>query len=160
MARRPVLGPLVGAACCLVLGLEARPVLAQPETPLLPALGVDELLDQPSGLLSALRQAGLTASVVPIFVRLVVGGTIDEPSRLQRLDDRIADYAAVAVQVVLVVDSLPATPDDADRWSESARGLAERYADSVLGYQIGLGQGSSQAPLGAPATYAFYLKLT
>jgi hypothetical protein len=122
----------------------------------LPRFGVDEPLSGDAIVKPALEAAHLSASDVPMFVRVVIDVQANgAPFDYAALDRRVAVYAASSIPVVLTFTALPASPDQTDTWRTFVRATAERYRGKIAAYQIG----SFGTNRPAAHAYAFDLKL-
>ena len=151
---------LIALASVLMVGAPVVATQSGEEPP--PQFGVDEDIRTPAILAPALQQADLTGRELPLFVRLVVDEVppANDDSAFRPIDERMALYESLGVQVLLVLSSLPASVEQADVWRDSIRVMAQRYQGRAFGYQIGLriDPGSSDV-VDAALSYAFYLKL-
>jgi hypothetical protein len=123
----------------------------------LAGIAVDERLDAPSDLLTALPRP--PAVTPPVVARLAfdLTGTGSLGPALAQLDTRLAAYKARSVSVVVSLGGFPTSDDQVEMWQQTMREVAQRIKGKVAAYQIGA-VGSAEAQ---PAIdrYLFLLRL-
>ncbi len=137
----------------LAAALATLPSAALTQERVLRGLGIDERLDEPSHLPSAVN------APPELFVRLAVPreSVEVEPSvySFDRLDERMS--ALEGVQVLLALEGMPKTAEGSEAFRRYVLAVSERYRGRVAGYVLGELDEGSEAP--EIATYAFLLKL-
>ncbi len=120
-------------------------------------IAVDERLDTPSDLLTALPRP--PAVTPPVVARLTLDliDTSNLAPALAQLDSRLTAYKDRRVSVVVSLGGFPTSDDQVDAWQQAIRGVAERAKGRVAAYQIGA-VGSAAAQPGIDR-YLFLLKL-
>jgi hypothetical protein len=149
------------SAVLLLLVSAVRPAAAQTSSQVLAfrGLGVDEALEEAPVLVPALDRLGAApGSRPPAFVRLIVGWPVVRDAAAsgdwQRLDARLAEYAARALPVMLSVADSPIREADAAAYAAAMRTLAAHARGRVAAYQFAAADQAFD-----PAAAAFVLKL-
>ncbi len=123
-------------------------------------VGVDERLDDPAALAPALASAGIKASDIGAFVRLLVPwATLDAArasGRWETIDARIDEARRVSAPVLVAVEHTPIVVDGSTAWSDAVRAVADHLKGRVAGYEIDVEAGAARPDARA---YAFFIRL-
>jgi len=123
-------------------------------------VGVDERLDAAALLAPALTHAGVKASDVGTFARVIVPwSTLDQArttGRWDQIDARLDALARLAAPVLLAIEDTPLALDQSTSWSEAIRAIATHCGARIAGVEIDVRRGAARPD---PRTYAYFLKL-
>ena len=126
------------AVLCLTGAVLAVPAAAQTVSPNpIAGVGVDERLDAPAVFGPALATAGVRASDIGTFVRLLVPwATLDAArtsARWATLDARLDGLREAAAPVLLVIENAPVSLDQSAGWPDAIRAVAVHTRGRVVG---------------------------
>src|SRR4051794_30811330 len=126
---------------CLLAIVGLLPVCtsAAAAVPAVHGIGVEERIDQPPVLSTALPSGD--APIVPVVVNLVIDAQqftgAEAAGAFARLDARIALYRSRKIPVVLVLGALPVSDTDITAAIAVIRSIAQREHGQVAAYEIG-----------------------